>query len=673
MRPSIKRLRKWNNTISPPQKKPTTFIRYPETPKYSYMKKNRPALCAPWSLLLFTLCIAGRVSGQFSPVTLPAGLQPTESEMVVYQNNLMLVLQNAEHNSFSLHKYNGTVAAIPLPAGYKLYPNTQFEELRNMLYFMPDRTASTGTAELMRYDGTTVTPIDIPDEVLPRETVRLIGHTPFSYNDVLYIEAISLDSTIGDATSITHWIKYDGANFSRVELSFLYTCVREGYLEVVSDKKVFQGKVFMRYYTYLAGRQVISFDGANIELYNDHPDNIGEPGGCDMEVYGDHLYIPTYEHGPVGPDPLEQGGLLNRFDGATQAKVTLPSGLHYAKTTLEAYAGKLWGVVNDGSFFPQWYAYDGTTFTATTVPTGTRIYPGGDQRVYQCKLYIVMSTGSVIGTPVYALYAYGDSRECALLPTVVERVDIHAYGRERDWCWTGIDVDWTLPTPCTPPCVDPLIRVALLDKPGQEVWSKTYNKPFQATFPADDKQSFIATTAIETNKLFQDFVVLDKELVPAGIEDLKLQMTTHDQKVQLTVATEKNVKVPFIMALQDTDGKTLWQQKFTAPLATVVDVVAPQRGTTLRFMIDAGVTQVTNLSVFPNPASGNTTIEVGTNGAKLLTRLTITDFFGKTIYQKDVTAPITIQPDLSQAPKGLYIISVVGAAGRVHRQTLVLK
>ncbi|HEY5748595.1 MAG TPA: T9SS type A sorting domain-containing protein [Chryseolinea sp.] len=638
------------------------------------MKKNRPSLCAPWSVLLFALCIAGRVSGQFSPVTLPAGLQPTESEMVVYQNNLMLVLQNAAHNRFSLHKYNGTVGAIPLPAGYKLYPDTQFEELKNMLYFMPDRTASTGTADLMRYDGTTVTPIDIPEEILPRETIRLIGHTPFAYRDVLYIEAISLDSTIGDANPITHWIKYDGTSFSRMSLSFLYSCVRPWGSEVVSDKELFQGKMYMRYYHYLADRQVISFDGVDVafDVDSSHPDFIGEPGGYDMEVYNDRLYIPTFKPRPVDPI-LEQGGLLNSFDGTTQVEVSIPSGLRYAETTLEPYAGKLWGVVNDGSFFPQWYAYNGTTFTTTTLPTGTRIHPGGDQRVYQCKLYIVLSTGPVIGTPVYALFAYSDSRECGLLPTVVERVDIHAYARERDWCWTGIDVDWTLPTPCTPPCIDPLFRAALFDKPGQEVWSKTYNKPFQATFPADDKQSFITTMAMETNKVFQDFVVLDKELVPAGIEELKLQMTSLDQKIQLTVATEKDVKVPFIIALQDAGGKTLWQQKFTAPLTTVVDVATPQRGTTLRFMIDGSVTQITSLSAFPNPASGNPIIEVGTNGAKLLTRLTITDFFGKTIYQKDVTAPVTIQPDLSQAPKGLYIISATGSDGRVHRQTLVLK
>ena len=67
-----------------------------------------------WRMLLLALFVTMHAAGQFSPVALPAGLQPTESEMVVYQNNLYLVLQNAAHNNFSLHKYNGSAfTAVP--------------------------------------------------------------------------------------------------------------------------------------------------------------------------------------------------------------------------------------------------------------------------------------------------------------------------------------------------------------------------------------------------------------------------------------------------------------------------------------------------------------------------------------------------------------------------------
>lgn len=181
------------------------------------MKTIRPSLCSPSSLLLLAFGIATHASGQFNSVTLPASLQATESEMVVYQNNLVVVLQNAAHNDFTLHKYNGSAfTAIPLPAGYKLYQDSQFEDLNNQLYFMPDRTTSTGTAELLRYDGTTVTPLDIPDALVPRETMSFAGHTPFTYNDVLYIEATMLDSIREDAIPITYWIKYDGTTFSRM-------------------------------------------------------------------------------------------------------------------------------------------------------------------------------------------------------------------------------------------------------------------------------------------------------------------------------------------------------------------------------------------------------------------------------------------------------------------------
>jgi len=640
--------------------------------------KNRLSLrprLIPWSFLpVVALCITTRVSGQFAAVTLPTGLQPTESEMVVYQNNLCLVLQNADHNTFSLHKTNGgSFMNIPLPTGYKLYQDTQFEELKNNLYFMPDRSTSTGTAELLRYDGTTVTPIDIPDALVPRETMSFAGHTPFTYNDVLYIEATLLDSLREDALPVTYWIKYDGTTFSRMMVTPRYTCVEFG-PDKVSDKKLFQGKMFMRYHDFAPGssRELTSYDGSSVQSFTEHPNFIAKPGGCDMEVYNGNLYIPTR------PDITLSGSTdgLNRYDGTTQTAVTMPAGLRYVKTTLEVYAGKLWGAMNDGSVFPQWYAYDGTTFTRTTLPTGTRIHPGGDQRVFQCKLYIVLSTGPIIGTPVHALFTYSDVHECGLIPPVVdrlERFDIRNYRREREWCWTGVDVNWTLPTPCTPPCIDPLIRTALLDKPGQEIWAKTYDKPFQVTYPVDDKQSFIATTSIKTDKGFQDLVVLDKELVPAGIEELKLEMNPAQQKMQLAVSTEKDAKVPFVMALQDANGKTLWEQKFTAPITTAVSGTTSQRGTTLRFKLDGTAQQITSLSVYPNPAQGSTTIAIGTNGSKLPTRVTITDLFGKTFYKQDVTAPITINPDLSQAPKGMYVVSAIDAAGRQYTETLVVK
>src|SRR5882672_8246304 len=161
-----------------------------------------------WRMLLLALFVTLRAAGQFSPVALPTGLQPTESEMVVYQNNLYLVLQNAAHDAFSLYKYNGgAFTAVPLPASYKLYADTQFEELNGQLYFMPDHTAGdlANAAERMRYDGTTMTAIDIPDVIIPRDTMQLSGQHPFTFGNTLYIEAVHLDSITFDLFTSTLW------------------------------------------------------------------------------------------------------------------------------------------------------------------------------------------------------------------------------------------------------------------------------------------------------------------------------------------------------------------------------------------------------------------------------------------------------------------------------------
>src|SRR5690349_20205 len=104
---------KWNKPAIGAQatKRNSCPINLDQTNKLGQPKKYPMKTPSPtsWRMLLLALFVTLRAAGQFSPVALPTGLQPTESEMVVYQNNLYLVLQNATHDSFSLHKYNGSV------------------------------------------------------------------------------------------------------------------------------------------------------------------------------------------------------------------------------------------------------------------------------------------------------------------------------------------------------------------------------------------------------------------------------------------------------------------------------------------------------------------------------------------------------------------------------------
>ena len=44
----------------------------------------------------------------------------------------------------------------------------------------------------------------------------------------------------------------------------------------------------------------------------------------------------------------------------------------------------------------------------------------------------------------------------------LQRIDLRLDGRERDWCWNGIDVGWVVAPTCTPPLCDPDFQVTML-------------------------------------------------------------------------------------------------------------------------------------------------------------------------------------------------------------------
>ncbi|MBL0739852.1 T9SS type A sorting domain-containing protein [Chryseolinea lacunae] len=640
------------------------------------MKKTR---LLSWSFLLLAFCLAMHADAQFSRVALPAGLQPTSSEMVIYQSKMYMVLQNAAHNSYSLHKYDGaTFTTIPLPAGYRLYEDTHFEEMKGNLYFMPDHDASLPTpAELMRYDGTTLTPIDVPDALVPRDEMQYYFHRPFAFDGNLYMEVLYLDSIALDPFTITYWIKYDGVVFSRMLVDGIFTCQPSDGTPIglPSDKKLFQGKMFMRYYHHITReRNLLNFDGTEIDVDSEHP--VAWPGGCEMEVFNGSLYVPTFT--PTSPG-RPYGGGMNRFNGTTQTAVSIPPTLRYAETTLEVYGERMFGAMYDGSSVPRWYAFNGTSFALVPTPAGTSIYAKGDQRVFQCQLYITLRTSAAGAPPMYALYTYTDALVCgtSVIPEPFDRfssIDIRNYGHERDWCWTGINVVWTPIAPCTPPdCIDPFMKVSLFEKPENVTWSASYQKPFQALFPIEDKKPLVETLTMGNANAAQNVIIFDKDLVPSGIENIALQLKPQEKLFNLTVETEKDKTVPFTMTLLDANGKSLWQGKFVAPLATRIDAVTSQRGTTLRFAPVLPLQSITSVSVYPNPAASNTAIDISTRGTNQTATIAISNLNGKVVYQKEVNAPAVDHPDLSQIPKGLYIVTVTTGAGYAHRQMLAIK
>jgi len=633
-------------------------------------------------LLLLILCLSIRTTAQITAVTLPAGLQPASaSEMAIYNHELYIVLQNDAHNTFYLYRYNAvSFTNVPLPANYKLYADTEFEVLNGKLYFMPYHAATDTTAEILAYNGTSFNIIHIPESVMPRDSLHLWEHRPFSYNGKLYIEVAhdQYNPVEPEYRYNPYWIMYDGSVFTRRHLAASLMTFAPYYTpQPASEKVQYNGKLYARYWDYITNmHQLLESNGASESADRSHYGIIASPGNSEMIAYNGSLYIPIAADG----FPNSPARLLNRFDGVSQTAVPLPAGLTYANTSFEIYGNKLWGAMNDGSAFPQLYSYDGTTFTHLPLPAGVNIKADGDFREFGCKMYFTATTGATIGGElVYTLYKYSDFRFCARIvaPAPLERFDqirFDLYSRGDDWCWTNVNIKWPVVVPCKfPDCIDPLFRVKLSTGPDDIVWSQDFEKPFDLTLPKNNEKPYTTTIALgDKTENLADVIIMDKELVPAGITGISLDINTKKQTFNITAEALKGKKVPFTAVLLDADGKVLWKQDFTAPVSTAITATTDRPGTTLRFAtrsiaLPKGKVAV---SVYPNPSSSQVQINIDTDETKTPARIHITNAQGNVVYDKTVTAPTTERP-AALAP-GIYIVRVT-IGKEEHTSRLVVK
>ena len=643
---------------------------------------KNPRLKKHLSSLLLVLCLSIRATAQITAVTLPAGLQPASaSEMAIYNNELYIVLQNAAHNTFYLYRYNGvSFTNVPLPANYKLYADTEFEQLNGKLYFMPYHTATDTTAEILSYNGTSFNIIHIPESVMPPDSLHLWEHRPFSYNGKLYIEVAydAYNPVEPEYRYSAYWVMYDGSAFTRRHLGAPMMTFAPYYIpQPASDKVQYNGKLYARYWDYVTNmHQLLESNGADETSDRSHYGIIAFPGKGEMIVYNGLLYIPIAADG----FPNSPATQLNRFDGVSQTAVPLPAGLTFASTSFEIYGNKLWGAMNDGSGFAQLYSYDGTTFTHLPMPAGVNIKPDGDFRNFGCKLYFTGTTGATIGGElVYTLYRYSDFRFCARIvsPAPLDRFDeirFDLYSRGDDWCWTNINIKWPVIVPCKlPDCIDPLFRVGLGTDPGDIAWSKDFEKPFELTLPKNNEKPYITTIALgDKVENLADVIIFDKELVPAGITGITLDINTKKQTFNITAGALKGKKIPFTAILLNADGKTIWKQEFTAPVSTAITAVTDQPGTTLRFTTRSIALPKSKVSVavYPNPSPDQVQIAIEADETKTPAHIRITNAQGNIVYDKTVTAPATDRP-ASLAP-GIYIVRVT-IGKEEHTSRLVVK
>jgi hypothetical protein len=248
-----------------------------------------------------------------------------------------------------------------------------------------------------------------------------------------------------------------------------------------------------------------------------------------------------------------------------------------------------------------------------------------------------------------------------------ERLEYAAYAPGRDWCWTGIDIDWEIICTVTPSAC-PDFPVSTLTENGKTVWQKKMNKPGNFLLPTDDELPRQLSVAIPIGKSSQDVIILGDNLVHSGIS--AMQVSTYGKKnlVEIKAETVQGKEVPFTMTLLNKDGKEIWQTTFVAPLVKQIEAYVDEPGVALKF---SAVTKELQFNYFPNPFSENITVEVVASKTSPV-QVTILSMKGETILQEQIEETGAHTLDMKNQKHGLYIL-VLKQQGNEVRKLIELR
>ncbi len=382
-------------------------------------------------------------------------------------------------------------------------------------------------------------------------------------------------------------------------------------------------------------------------------------------LYRDNLYLPVQN---------SSGYFIYSYDGTAFTSFLSLPGVAGEGTSIEVRQGNLVILPRVGSDSSA-YEYSGTGFTEIQVPgdewlfeiqESARCYHAWmigyfDRDDYEYKFVLAVERPDASCPPL-------DESETTVIPTrlqVYERIVISPYGRERDWCWTGIEVDWEIIPTCPFPCTDPKIISTMKDKNGKISWQKTFSEPFNASISLTDTQPYTLSLGVETNQIVEDVLVFNNDLVNKGFESFKLDMYPKQDYFYLTVTTDKDIEVPFTMTLRNMQGQSLWQEKYTAPMDELIRAYVPKAGDYLQFSLQPNPTS--SVTYYPNPTEGKLTISVSDDNQSVW--VSVSDFNGKVISRKDNIGSGEHTLDISNQKPGLYILTIV--EGKSTRRELI--
>nr|HPH46833.1 T9SS type A sorting domain-containing protein [Chryseolinea sp.] len=372
-------------------------------------------------------------------------------------------------------------------------------------------------------------------------------------------------------------------------------------------------------------------------------------------VYRDELYLSA---------ELHDRSYVYRFDGTTFTSV-FEYPRYVVTPSLSNRDGNLI-IIPEPRHDTEVYEYEGSTVTTITSPVS-----GIARTLESTTCYHTWLIATSSGYRVAKERRYGDGtcdEGASIIPPELagfNRFDINLYSRERDWCWTGIDIVWEIEPICiTPPCAPLSVQAKLTDKQGKVAWQKISDKPFLENFPAD--KPYTLSIGVGKDKSIAQVFDFDQNLVNKGIEEISMSILPGEKYFYLTANTKNKEKIPFTLTLLNTKGESVWQQNFEAPMDERIRAFTSKPGNYLRFSIPE---ENSSVAFYPNPFQGSITIEA--KELDIPMTISLSDLNGKVITQRVMDQTGTYTLDAYNQKPGLYILTLSGK--QIRRELVQLK
>jgi ELWxxDGT repeat protein len=536
----------------------------------------------------------------FAQVTLVEDILPGTSgslnsgSFAVYNGNLYFNAYTAATGA-ELYSYDGTTVSLVediLPGTSGSMNETNFAVYNGILYFNA-YTAATG-AELFSYDGTSVS---LVEDILPG-TSGSMNSTDFAvYNGNLYFNAYT-------AATGAELFSYDGVNVSLVEDILPGT---SGGMNSASFV-VYNSELYFNAYTAATGAELFSYDGVTVSLVEDIlPGTSGGMNSANFAVYNNELYFNAYT--------AATGAELFSYDGVTVGLVEdiLPGtsgGMN--EVSFAVYNGNLYFNAYTAATGSELFSYDGVTvgLVEDVLPgTSGGLYWGGNgmggtfQSVVEFNGTLYFSAyRPATGTELYSFFT------CNISPGTDTRTECNSY--------TWID--------------------------GTTYTSSNNSATFNIVGGAANGCDSLVTLDLTINTVSNLTTTISGPTIIASNGNATYEWLNCDNNFSVMPGETNQGFTPA------TNGNYAVELTENGCVDTSACVAITTVG-----IVENNFEH--KLTVYPNPTSGNFSIDLGSIFEN--SEISITDISGKLVVSKTITQSQVLNLSINE-PAGIYIVSI---------------